>query len=470
MLKKLFSKFEKNKNNIALIDLDGHEYSYKDIIDKNKYIASKLKKNSLAILICSNSADSIIVYTTLLKFNVLVLLLDESFDKEYIKSVIKKFKPQYIFKPKNFHTRDFTNFESNLISLKSYDIFKTNYKKFSYNKKNYLLLTTSGSTHNPKFVRLSAENIKNNSDSIIDYLKIKKNYATITTMPMGYSYGLSILNTYLEAGAKIILNKDSVFEKNFWEKINKYKINSLNGVPQFYELLKKINFHKFNLKYLKYITQAGGKLDKEVLVYLKDLSKNKLIDLFIMYGQTEASPRMSYLKIDKKNKSKISSIGRSLKNSKFKLIDEKGNNVTKTNKVGEIIYYGKNVCLGYANTRNDLNRGDINKGILLTGDLAYRDKENFYYLVGRKNRISKIFGIRVNLEDIEKKLLKSGIKIKCETDDKFLSILSTKSNDENKIKELIQKNYKINKNYIKFRYCYKINKKNLFKELQEKIR
>lgn len=470
MAKKLFSKFEKNKNNIALIDLDGHEYSYKDVIDKNEYIASKLEKNSLVILICSNSADAIIAYTTLLRFNFLVILLDESFDKEYVKSVIKKFKPQYIFYPKNNFQGDFTNSDSNLISLKSYNILKTNYKKFLYNNKNCLLLTTSGSTHNPKFVRLSAENLKNNSDSIIDYLKIKKNYVAITTMPMGYSYGLSILNTYLEVGAQIVLNKNSVFEKNFWDKVLKYKVNSLNGVPQFYELLKKINFHKFNLKTFKYLTQAGGKIDKVVLNYLKNLSKKKLIKLFIMYGQAEASPRMSYLRINKKNASKINSIGRGLKNSKFKLIDEKGKKITKANKVGEIVYYGKNVCLGYANNTNDLNKGDINKGILLTGDLAYRDKENYYYLVGRKNRISKIFGIRINLEDIEKKMLKLGMNIRCETDDKFLTILSTKRKDENKIKELIQKNYKINKNFIKFKNYYRINKKNLFKELQDKIK
>jgi long-chain acyl-CoA synthetase len=273
MTKRLFLNFKKNKNNIALIDLDGHEYLYKDLIEKNQYISSKLKKNSLVVLICNNSADSIIAYTTLLRFNFLVILLDSSFDKSYITSVIKKFKPQYVFHPKSFFQKEFMSFSSILISLKSYDILKTNYKGFAYNKKNYLLLTTSGSTHNPKLVRLSAENLKNNSDSIINYLDIKKNYVAITTMPMGYSYGLSIINTHLEAGAKIVLNKNSVFEKSFWNKIDKYGVNSLNGVPQFYDILKRLNFHKFNLKSFKYFTQAGGKIDKYILRYLNNLSK-----------------------------------------------------------------------------------------------------------------------------------------------------------------------------------------------------
>ena len=466
MTKRLFLNFKKNKNNIALIDLDGHKYLYKDLIEKNQYISSKLKKNSLVVLICNNSADSIIAYTTLLRFNFLVILLDSSFDKSYIISVIKKFKPQYVFHPKSFFQKEFMSFSSILISLKSYDILKTNYKGFAYNKKNYLLLTTSGSTHNPKLVRLSAENLKNNSDSIINYLDIKKNYVAITTMPMGYSYGLSIINTHLEAGAKIVLNKNSVFEKSFWNKIDKYSVNSLNGVPQFYDILKRLNFHKFNLKSFKYFTQAGGKIDKYILRYLNNLSKKNSIKLFIMYGQTEASPRMSYLRIDKDNQSKINSIGKGLRNSKIKLMDDKGKIITQTNKVGELIYYGKNVCLGYANYRNDLKKGDVNKGILLTGDLAYVDKEKYYYLVGRKNRISKIFGIRINLEDIEKKLLQLGIKIRCETDDKLLFISSKAVKDENKIKEVIQKNYKINTNFIRFQSISVNNKKNLFKELE----
>ena len=127
------------------------------------------------------------------------------------------------------------------------------------------MLSTSGTTQNPKFVRLSDLNLTNNTNEIIKYLNINSNHTTITTMPMGYSYGLSIINTHLFSGAKIIINNETIFDKNLWNKIYKFKVNSFGGVPQFYEILKKIKFEKIKLPHLKYLTQAGGKLDKESL-------------------------------------------------------------------------------------------------------------------------------------------------------------------------------------------------------------
>ena len=113
-----------------------------------------------------------------------------------------------------------------------------------------------------------------------------------------------------------------------------------------------------------------------------------------MYGQTEASPRMSYLECTK-NLKKIGSIGKPLKGSKFLLVDEKKKIIKKSFKIGEIIYKGKNVCLGYAASIKDLYKGDVNKGKLFTGDIGYKDNHGYYYLTGRKNRISKIFGLRL---------------------------------------------------------------------------
>ena len=144
-----------------------------------------------------------------------------------------------------------------------------------------------------------------------------------------------------------------------------------------------------------------------------------------MYGQTEASPRMSYVVVN--DKIKEGSIGKALKGSSFKLINRNGNIIKKNNEVGEITYFGKNVSLGYASKLSDLKKGDINRGVLKTGDLAYKDSKNYYFLVGRKNRISKLFGLRLNLDDIEKMLSENGLKTKCVTNDKFLCILTKNS-------------------------------------------
>ena len=379
------------------------------------------------------------------------------------KKLLKKYKPNYIFSPKKYF-EEFNKFH-NLCSLKNYSLIKTNFKRFDkINTENLLLLSTSGTTQSPKFVRLSNLNLQSNTKSIINYLKIKSHHTTITTMPMGYSYGLSILNTHLASGSKIVVNNATIFEKKFWDKVYKYKISSMGGVPQFYEQLKRLNFEKMNLTNLIYLTQAGGKLEDGLLKYFGSACKKKRIEFFVMYGQTEASPRMSYLKWDKFF-SKYGSIGKALKGSKFKILDKKKKYINESKKIGELIYFGKNVSLGYAKVLKDLRNGDINKGKLFTGDLAYKDDENYFYITGRKNRISKVFGLRINLDDVEKHLKKNHYKIKCIPDNKYLKILTTKNYSQINIKKIINDYYGINKNFILISKVKQFAKLNSFKEV-----
>ena len=113
-------------------------------------------------------------------------------------------------------------------------------------------------------------------------------------MPAGYSYGLSILNSHLKAESKIVLNNNSIVEKSFGRKMKKFKVNSFGGVPEFYEFLRKLNFEKYVNKNMKYLTQAGGKLNEKDLEYFGKICKKNKIKFYIMYGQTEASPRISF--------------------------------------------------------------------------------------------------------------------------------------------------------------------------------
>ena len=198
-------------------------------------------------------------------------------------------------------------------------------------------------------------------------------------MPAGYSYGLSILNSHLKAKSKIVLNNNSIIEKSFWEKMKKFKVNSFGGVPEFYEFLRKLNFEKYVNKNMKYLTQAGGKLNEKDLEYFGKICKKNKIKFYVMYGQTEASPRISFLewKFFFKN---MNSIGKPLKGYKLKIFN-RGKEIKRPNKNGELVLFGKNVCLGYANNFSDLKRGDENKNILRTGDLGFKDKNNFFILL-----------------------------------------------------------------------------------------
>ena len=258
------------------------------------------------------------------------------------------------------------NVIKSLYDLENHKILKIK-KNINYkiNKNLALMLSTSGSTGSVKFVRLSYKNIIDNTKNIVKYLNIKKNHRTITTMPPYYTYGLSIINTHLYAGASIFVTSSRVIEKSFWRYFNEKKITSFGGVPYFYEIIKKLNFNKMCFPNLKYFTQAGGPLNKDLTKYFLNYAQKTKTNFVIMYGQVEATSRMTYLPY-KISKRKIGSIGIPIPGGKIFLQNAKSKNANK----GEIVYYGKNVSMGYSENYKDLKRDDENKGILKTGDLA----------------------------------------------------------------------------------------------------
>ena len=446
-MSKLFENIEKFKKKVALIDIDGSKKTYGQILNTDKKIKGKINSKSIILMICNNSIQSFTAYISFIKNGHITILLDISFSELFIKNIINKFKPNYIFSSKNYFKNDKLK---KILDIDGYLIFKTKIKKnYKINYINNLLLTTSGTTQNPKMVRLSNKNLYANTKNIIDYLNIKSNHTTITTMPMAYSYGLSIINSHIEAGSSIVVNNKTIFDKAFWKAIEKFKVTSFGGVPSFYEMLKRLKVENMKLNSLKYLTQAGGKLDLNLLKNLNNIFKLKKIKFYIMYGQTEAGPRMSYLSpkmIDKFP----GSIGKPLKNSFFEIIDESGKKIKNSLGEGELVFYGDNVSLGYAKNIIDLYKGDENKKKLYTGDIGIRNKEGFYFITGRKNRFIKISGLRIDIEDIEQflkfKKNESSILVK----DNKLEIQSVKKLNFKKITEKIFKKYKIRPNDIIF--------------------
>ncbi len=459
----LFKNLEKYKKRVALVTEENSTFSYQDILDYEKYLTSKIKKKSLCFLLGSNNVECIILYVFLIRNNVPFVLINSDTNTNYILQTIKKFRPKYFFCPKEKKLN--LKFKKVFYTFEHYDIFETDLKNVRFNSLNQLLLTTSGTTSDPKFVRLSKKNLKTNCDAIINYLSIKKSNKVLTMLPFSYSYGLSVINTHLESGAQIFLNNNSVFSKDFWINLKKSKSNSIYGVPQTYLFLKKLKFQKFLNKNIKYFLLAGGKLDTSEINFFYEILKKKKIKFFAMYGQTEASPRMSYFLINK-NLKKINSIGKPLKGCKFQILDHKKRVLNKSGDIGELVFYGKNVSLGYAKNYKDLKKGDVNKGKLFTGDLGYFDNDRFYYIAGRKKRISKIFGNRINLDEIEYCLSKRQIDTSININDSFLDIMLEKrySHKTDLIRDLIQKEYSINKNFIKINLCEKLkkNKKVIF--------
>ncbi len=270
-----------------------------------------------------------------------------------------------------------------------------------------ILLSTSGSTGDPKLVRLSGRNIASNASAIAEYLGLTSADRAATTLPLHYSYGLSVLNSYLAAGASLLLTRHSVTEPAFWDEARAAGVTSLALVPHQVELLHHGGFAGDELPSLRYITQAGGKLAPDLVRRFEAMGRAQGWQMVVMYGQTEASPRISYVPPEDLATAH-DTIGRPIPGGRIWLADESGAEITETGRAGELVYEGPNVMMGYAMARGDLARGP-ELADLRTGDVAERSEAGYFRIVGRMKRFAKLYGLRISLDQIEAFLSDRGI-------------------------------------------------------------
>lgn len=424
------------------------KYFYSDIKLIEKEFYNFNLKRKVIITIIENEFGGLLGYLHFLYIGAIPMMVSSSNNIEMIKELILKYKPNYIFSKPDIQHKLNINLG---MEIESYFLSKiSDYPIKAYDEL-ALLLPTSGSTGSPKYVRISNKNIFSNSSSITKYLKIKSEDIPITTLPPSYTYGLSILHSHIQMGCKIVVNNYSFFEKKFWNLIQDSKTTTFGGVPYHYEILSKLKFTKMNLPHLKVLTQAGGKMSIELIKEFTNFCDINNKDFFVMYGQTEATARMSYFKTNE-NSEKIGSIGKSIPDGTFELKDIEGNIIKENNLSGELCFIGQNVSLGYAYNNNDLKKSDENKKFLNTGDIAIRDNDGFYFIVGRKKRFIKITGRRINLMEIENILMKNNIKCICSGKDDNLEIyLQNKYKDSLiEIKKIIVNLFSIQLNFVKF--------------------
>ena len=218
---------------------------------------------------------------------------------------------------------------------------------------------------------------------------------------MHYSYGLSVVTSHLTAGGRLCLINDSITSPSFWSKIGKVGGSHFPGVPFHYVALARLGAGIVPQS-VKVFTQAGGALDLRVQTKIHEWATQRGGQFFVMYGQTEASPRMATLQHGDHSR-KAGSVGVALAGGRLSIVDENGATLP-ADAIGTVVYEGPNVMLGYAMSRSDLGKGDEMKGRLETGDLGRLDAEGFLYLTGRAKRFAKIAGYRLGLDEIEKEL------------------------------------------------------------------
>ncbi|MFC0005223.1 AMP-binding protein [Micromonospora siamensis] len=270
-----------------------------------------------------------------------------------------------------------------------------------------LLLSTSGSTGSPKLVRLSAANLQANAEAIAGYLGIRDTDRAATSLPPHYCYGLSVVNSHLTRGAALILTGLSVADSCFWDLFRAARGTTFAGVPYTFDLLDRVGFAGMDLPHLRYVTQAGGRLAPATVRRYAELGRRHGWDLFVMYGQTEATARMAYLPPDLA-RTRPEAIGVPVPGGEFRLAPAPD----QPDGVGELVYAGPNVMLGYAERPADLASGRT-VDELHTGDLARRGPDGLWEIVGRRSRFAKILGVRVDPQSVEGLLARHRVEAAC---------------------------------------------------------
>lgn len=387
------------RDNIAFLDEYGASLTYGALDDECRHIAEAIDRRCLTFILCRNEIGALVGYIGIMNAGMVPLLLNSRMDRESLASLLEAYRPSYLWIPEDM-TDSFPDYTL-ICRAFSYCLLRSHYEStYPLFPELAILLTTSGSTGSQKLVRQSYANIKANAESIVRYLGLDETERPITTLPMNYTYGLSIINSHLLVGATLLVTDKSLMQKEFWQFFKEREATSFGGVPYTYEMLDRMRFQRMNLPSLRTMTQAGGKLNPELHRKFAEYAAEGGKKFVVMYGQCEATARMGYLPADKAME-KCGSMGIAIPGGTFRLLDANGQVITEPHVTGELVYQGPNVTLGYAECGEDLAKGDERHGTLETGDMAQFDEDGYYYIVGRKKRFLKIYGNRVNLDEVD---------------------------------------------------------------------
>ena len=385
---------------IALIDDKGRSYTYEQLNIEQSNFAKLINANCLMFLVCTNTIECIVAYVSCIHNKIPVLLVDKNILPERYDKLVSDFKPDYIYMP--LDSRCINNDYDCIYENRKYNLLK----RFNANnnipmyEELALLISTSGSSGSNKHVRISYDNLSHNTYAIAKALNICKDDVAITSLPMNYCYGLSVINTHLYCKATILVTEETIVSKKFWNFANEYKATTFAGVPYSYETIKKLRLFKRLDRPFEKLLHSGGKLGEEASLWLRQYARENDANLYLMYGQTEATARMTLFNAKDGH---VGSVGKALDDCKISIYAHE-NEIARPYEKGEIIFEGLNVSLGYATSRDDLKLKDVNNGVINTGDIGYTDEEGYLYIVARKDRVVKINGLRIKLDEIEQLL------------------------------------------------------------------
>ena len=362
----------------ALIEADGRVWTHAELADAVAERADSIRgPKTLVFCRCALDARTVVDYLGAMEAGHAVALVDDGLAPEVLAGLVGRYEPGLVLGPGGTEERQSATRPHEDLAL---------------------LLSTSGSTGSPKLVRLSAKAVNANALSIALFLELGPEERAIASLPFHFSYGLSVLNSHLLAGGSVMLPEQGLVQLGFWTAFDRHDCTSFAGVPYSYELLRRTGWERMSLRRLRTMTQAGGRLAPERALELHHELSFRGSRLVLMYGQTEATARMAWVP-PSWLEDKAGSIGVAIPGGQLEAED------------GELVYTGDNVMMGYASERDDLALGDELGGVLRTGDLGHRDDDGFFWVTGRSSRFAKVYGVRVNLDEIERELPNSAAAV-----------------------------------------------------------
>ncbi len=378
-----------------------------ELNEEKMKLSSLLSARSIVFILCNNTVGALAAYLNTVRLDAVPVMLSSKTDKQLLNNLYEVYQPAYVWCPDG-NDRFFSD-ASMVYQAKGYQLYRTSNALYDIHPSLELLMTTSGSTGSPKLVRYKKGNLEANAKNVALAFGWTAEERPLCDLAMNYTMGLNVVNTHIYAGATVYLTNENIMSAPYWDYIKKYQLTNLTQVPFGYELMLKLRFTRMDLPYLTTLSQGGGKLTDKTFETLADYAGKTGKRFIATFGTTETAARMTLLD-PALAKEKIGSIGRAIPEGMLMLLDDNGNEITAADTEGELVYSGPNVTMGYAVCRTDLEKGDEFCGTYHTGDIAVRDADGCYYIVGRKSRFLKMLGYRVSLDQIER-LVKDQFRI-----------------------------------------------------------
>ena len=419
---------------VALKDDTGVTVRYDELQALQDQMAEEEDRGELTMMLCENSIGAIAGYAALLNSGHPMLMVSAAQPEDARRQIMNTYRPGLVFAPQALRG-DYPSMRT-IRTVDNYILMKTNYAEpYPAHPDLAQMLTTSGSTGSVKFVRQSRRNILVNARNIAEDLGMDGEERTITTLPLNYTYSLSILGASLLVGASLIVTRLGLMDEDFWDLFENERVTAFHGVSEAYEMLRRMDLFSEEFPDLRLMTQAGGKLNRELHLFLARYARDHGKRFIPMYGQSEATAGITWLPAEKAME-KPGSVGIPGPGGTVELIDGDGKLITGAHVPGEVVYRGENVALGYATRGEDLLRGDDWHGELHTGDIGEWDEDGYLYITGRLKRYIKIAGHRISLDEIDEMIM-NDLNIRCVSSgmDDHLVIFTLKEEEKDAVQE-----------------------------------